>query len=299
MWQQKDLNLVLLFDYKRYKMENIKLAEIASQVRRDILRMVHAVSSGHPGGSLGCADFLTFLYFEKLRFDSKNFNMDGKNEDLFFLSNGHISPVWYSVLARSGYFPVAELATFRKISSRLQGHPSTDKKLPGIRMASGSLGQGLSVGIGAALTKKLNNDNHLVFTLHGDGELQEGQIWEAAMYAAANKVDNLIATIDYNGRQIDGDLDQVLPLGNLSAKWEAFGWEVLEMDGHNFDAMRSAMDTAISLTGKGKPIVVIMKTEMGQGVDFMMGTHKWHGSAPNDQQLESALNQLSETIGDY
>jgi transketolase len=299
MWQQKDLNLVLLFDYKRYKMENIKLAEIASQVRRDILRMVHAVSSGHPGGSLGCADFLTFLYFEKLRFDSKNFNMDGKNEDLFFLSNGHISPVWYSVLARTGYFPVAELATFRKISSRLQGHPSTDKKLPGIRMASGSLGQGLSVGIGAAITKKLNHDNHLVFTLHGDGELQEGQIWEAAMYAAANKVDNLIATIDYNGRQIDGDLDQVLPLGNLSAKWEAFGWEVLEMDGHNFDAMRSAMDTAISLTGKGKPIVVIMKTEMGQGVDFMMGTHKWHGSAPNDQQLESALNQLSETIGDY
>jgi len=280
-------------------MENTKLAEIASQVRRDILRMVHAVSSGHPGGSLGCADFLTFLYFEKLRFDSNNFNMDGKNEDLFFLSNGHISPVWYSVLARTGYFPVAELATFRKISSRLQGHPSTDKKLPGIRMASGSLGQGLSVGIGAAITKKLNHDNHLVFTLHGDGELQEGQIWEAAMYAAANKVDNLIATIDYNGRQIDGDLDQVLPLGNLSAKWEAFGWEVLEMDGHNFDAMRSAMDTAISLTGKGKPIVVIMKTEMGQGVDFMMGTHKWHGSAPNDQQLESALNQLSETIGDY
>ena len=280
-------------------MENIKLTEIASQVRRDILRMVHAVSSGHPGGSLGCADFLTFLYFEKLRFDSKDFTMDGKNEDLFFLSNGHISPVWYSVLARAGYFSVAELATFRKIASRLQGHPSTDKKLPGIRMASGSLGQGLSVAIGAAITKKLNQDNHLVFSLHGDGELQEGQIWEAAMYAPANKVDNLIATIDYNGRQIDGDLDQVLPLGNLSAKWEAFGWEVLEMDGHNFDAMRSVMDKAISLTGKGKPIVIIMKTEMGQGVDFMMGTHKWHGSAPNDQQLESALNQLSESIGDY
>lgn len=280
-------------------MENTKLAEIASQVRRDILRMVHAVSSGHPGGSLGCADFLTFLYFEKLRFDSKDFTMDGKNEDLFFLSNGHISPVWYSVLARAGYFSVAELATFRKIASRLQGHPSTDKKLPGIRMASGSLGQGLSVAIGAAITKKLNQDNHLVFSLHGDGELQEGQIWEAAMYAPANKVDNLIATIDYNGRQIDGDLDQVLPLGNLSAKWEAFGWEVLEMDGHNFDAMRSVMDKAISLTGKGKPIVIIMKTEMGQGVDFMMGTHKWHGSAPNDQQLESALNQLFESIGDY
>ena len=299
MWQQKDLNLVLLFDYKRYKMENIKLAEIASQVRRDILRMVHAVSSGHPGGSLGCADFLTFLYFEKLRFDSNNFTMDGKNEDLFFLSNGHISPVWYSVLARSGYFPVAELATFRKLSSRLQGHPSTDKKLPGIRMASGSLGQGLSVAIGAAISKKLNQDSHLVFTLHGDGELQEGQIWEAAMYAAANKVDNLIATIDFNGRQIDGDVEQVLPLGNLYDKWKAFGWEVLEMDGHNFDEIRSVMLKAISLTGKGKPIVIIMKTEMGQGVDFMMGTHKWHGSAPNDQQLEAALAQLQETLGDY
>ena len=280
-------------------MENTKLAEIASQVRRDILRMVHAVSSGHPGGSLGCADFLTFLYFEKLRFDSNNFTMDGKNEDLFFLSNGHISPVWYSVLARSGHFPVAELATFRKLSSRLQGHPSTDKKLPGIRMASGSLGQGLSVAIGAAISKKLNQDSHLVFTLHGDGELQEGQIWEAAMYAAANKVDNLIATIDFNGRQIDGDVEQVLPLGNLYDKWKAFGWEVLEMDGHNFDEIRSVMLKAISLTGKGKPIVIIMKTEMGQGVDFMMGTHKWHGSAPNDQQLEAALAQLQETLGDY
>ena len=280
-------------------MENTKLAEIASQVRRDILRMVHAVSSGHPGGSLGCADFLTFLYFEKLRFDSNNFTMDGKNEDLFFLSNGHISPVWYSVLARSGYFPVAELATFRKLSSRLQGHPSTDKKLPGIRMASGSLGQGLSVAIGAAISKKLNQDSHLVFTLHGDGELQEGQIWEAAMYAAANKVDNLIATIDFNGRQIDGDVEQVLPLGNLYDKWKAFGWEVLEMDGHDFDEIRSVMLKAISLTGKGKPIVIIMKTEMGQGVDFMMGTHKWHGSAPNDQQLEAALAQLPETLGDY
>ena len=280
-------------------MENTKLAEIASQVRRDILRMVHAVSSGHPGGSLGCADFLTFLYFEKLRFDSNNFTMDGKNEDLFFLSNGHISPVWYSVLARSGYFPVAELATFRKLSSRLQGHPSTDKKLPGIRMASGSLGQGLSVAIGAAISKKLNQDSHLVFTLHGDGELQEGQIWEAAMYAAANKVDNLIATIDFNGRQIDGDVEQVLPLGNLYDKWKAFGWEVLEMDGHDFDEIRSVMLKAISLTGKGKPIVIIMKTEMGQGVDFMMGTHKWHGSAPNDQQLEAALAQLQETLGDY
>ncbi len=280
-------------------MDNNKLVEIASQVRRDVLRMVHAVNSGHPGGSLGCADFLSFLYFEKLRINAENFTMDGKEEDLFFLSNGHISPVWYSVLARSGYFPVSELATFRRLSSRLQGHPSTDKKLPGIRMASGSLGQGLSVGIGAAISKKLNQDTNLVFTLHGDGELQEGQIWEAAMYASANKVDNIIATIDFNGRQIDGDLDDVLPLGNLSEKWKAFGWEVLEMDGHNFNSIRSVMDSAISLTGKGKPIVIIMKTEMGQGVDFMMGTHKWHGSAPNDQQLETALEQLAETLGDY
>jgi len=280
-------------------MDNNKLVEIASQVRRDVLRMVHAVNSGHPGGSLGCADFLSFLYFEKLRINAENFSMDGKEEDLFFLSNGHISPVWYSVLARSGYFPVSELATFRRLSSRLQGHPSTDKKLPGIRMASGSLGQGLSVGIGAAISKKLNKDNNLVFTLHGDGELQEGQIWEAAMYASANKVDNIIATIDFNGRQIDGDLDDVLPLGNLSEKWKAFGWEVLEMDGHNFNSIRIVMDSAISLTGKGKPIVIIMKTEMGQGVDFMMGTHKWHGSAPNDQQLEAALEQLAETLGDY
>ena len=280
-------------------MDNTKLVEIASQVRRDVLRMVHAVNSGHPGGSLGCADFLSFLYFEKLRINAENFTMDGKEEDLFFLSNGHISPVWYSVLARAGYFPVSELATFRRLSSRLQGHPSTDKKLPGIRMASGSLGQGLSVGIGAAISKKLNKDTNLVFTLHGDGELQEGQIWEAAMYASANKVDNIIATIDFNGRQIDGDLDDVLPLGNLSEKWKAFGWEVLEMDGHNFNSIRSVMDSAISLTGKGKPIVIIMKTEMGQGVDFMMGTHKWHGSAPNDQQLEAALEQLAETLGDY
>ena len=280
-------------------MDDNKLVEIASQVRRDVLRMVHAVNSGHPGGSLGCADFLSLLYFEKLRINAENFTMDGKEEDLFFLSNGHISPVWYSVLARAGYFPVSELSTFRRLSSRLQGHTSTDKKLPGIRMASGSLGQGLSVGIGAAISKKLNKDTNLVFTLHGDGELQEGQIWEAAMYASANKIDNIIATIDFNGRQIDGDVDAVLPLGNLSAKWNAFGWEVLEMDGHNFNSIRSVLDSAISLTGKGKPIVIIMKTEMGQGVDFMMGTHKWHGSAPNDQQLEAALDQLVETLGDY
>lgn len=280
-------------------MHNEDLKKMASQVRRDIVRMVAAVSSGHPGGSLGCADFLTFLYFEQLNLKAADFTMDGANEDLFFLSNGHISPVWYSVLARSGYFPVSELSTFRRLSTRLQGHPSTDKKLPGVRMASGSLGQGLSVGIGAAQTKKLNGDTSLVYTLHGDGELQEGQIWEAAMYAAANKVDNIIATIDYNGRQIDGDVDDVLSLGNLEAKWQAFGWEVLKMDGHDFDSLRQTMQLAKEKTGNGKPIVIIMKTEMGQGVDYMMGTHKWHGSAPNAEQLERALNQLEETLGDY
>ncbi len=280
-------------------MQNSELIKIASQVRRDIVRMVAAVSSGHPGGSLGCADFLTFLYFENLNFNPENFSMDGKNEDLFFLSNGHISPVWYSVLARSGYFPVNELNTFRKISSRLQGHPSTDKKLPGIRMASGSLGQGLSVGIGAAQVKKLNGDSSIVYTLHGDGELQEGQIWEAAMYAAANRVDNIIATIDYNGRQIDGDVDDVLSLGNLELKWQAFGWEVLKMNGHDFDSLRVVMNQAKDLCGKGKPVIIIMQTEMGQGVDYMMGTHKWHGSAPNAEQLQIALNQLEETLGDY
>lgn len=280
-------------------MQNEELKNIASQVRRDIVRMVAAVSSGHPGGSLGCADFLTYLYFEGMKHNPENFSMDAKDEDVFFLSNGHISPVFYSVLAHVGYFPVSELATFRKLNSRLQGHPSTDKKLPGIRMASGSLGQGLSVAIGTALTKKLNGDNSTVFTLHGDGELQEGQIWEAAMYAAANKVDNLIATIDYNGRQIDGDLDDVLSLGNLEAKWQAFGWDVLSMNGHDFDSIRETMQIAKSKLGNGKPIVIIMKTEMGQGVDYMMGTHKWHGSAPNAEQLQSALNQLEETLGDY
>lgn len=280
-------------------MQNEELKNIASQVRRDIVRMVAAVSSGHPGGSLGCADFLTYLYFEGMKHNPENFSMDAKDEDVFFLSNGHISPVFYSVLAHVGYFPVSELATFRKLNSRLQGHPSTDKKLPGIRMASGSLGQGLSVAIGTAITKKLNGDNSTVFTLHGDGELQEGQIWEAAMYAAANKVDNLIATIDYNGRQIDGDLDDVLSLGNLGAKWQAFGWDVLSMNGHDFDSIRETMQTAKSKLGNGKPIVIIMKTEMGQGVDYMMGTHKWHGSAPNAEQLQSALNQLEETLGDY
>jgi len=280
-------------------MQNQELQKIASQVRRDIVRMVAAVSSGHPGGSLGCADFLTYLYFEGMKHNAEYFSMDAVNEDVFFLSNGHISPVFYSVLAHVGYFPVNELATFRKLNSRLQGHPSTDKKLPGIRMASGSLGQGLSVAIGTAITKKLNGDNSTVFTLHGDGELQEGQIWEAAMYAAANKVDNLIVTIDYNGRQIDGDLEDVLSLGNLEAKWQAFGWDVLSMNGHDFDNIRETMQKAKSKLGNGKPIVIIMKTEMGQGVDYMMGTHKWHGSAPNTEQLQSALNQLEETLGDY
>lgn len=280
-------------------MENSELKRIASQVRRDIVRMVAAVSSGHPGGSLGCADFFTLMYFEVLKHDPKHFTMDGKGQDLFFLSNGHISPVWYSVLARSGYFPVSELSTFRKISSRLQGHPSPAKGLEGIRMASGSLGQGLSNAIGAAEVKRLNVDDALVYSLHGDGELQEGQIWEAAMYAAAHKVDNLIATIDYNGRQIDGDVDDVISLGNLKEKWQAFGWYVLEMNGHDFDDMRKTLAEAKSKTGLGKPIVILMTTEMGQGVDYMMGTHKWHGNAPNAEQLESALNQLEETLGDY
>jgi transketolase len=280
-------------------MENSALEKIASQVRRDIVLMVSAVNSGHPGGSLGCADFLSFLYFEQMNFNAETFDMDGIDEDLFFLSNGHISPVWYSVLARSGYFPVAELGTFRKLSSRLQGHPSTDKKLPGIRMASGSLGQGLSVAAGAAQVKKLNGDKGIVYTLHGDGELQEGQIWEAAMYSAANKVDNLIATIDYNGRQIDGDVEDVMSLGNLAQKWLAFGWEVLEMDGHQFEDIRAKMTEAKALCGKGKPVVIIMKTEMGQGVDYMMGSHKWHGVAPNAEQLTAALAQLEESLGDY
>lgn len=280
-------------------MENIELEKVASQVRRDIVRMVSAVNSGHPGGSLGCADFLTVLYFDVMNHNSANFSMEAKNEDVFYLSNGHISPVWYSVLARSGYFPVAELSTFRKLSSRLQGHPSTDKKLPGVRMASGSLGQGLSNAIGTAQAKKLDGDKSIVYTLHGDGELQEGQIWEAAMYAAAYKVDNLIATIDFNGRQIDGDTDIVLSLGNLEQKWQAFGWEVLHMDGHNMADIRATLSKAKSMTGNGKPIVIIMKTEMGQGVDYMMGSHKWHGVAPNPEQLENALSQLEETLGDY
>lgn len=280
-------------------MEKTELRQIASQVRRDIVRMVAGANSGHPGGSLGCADFLTVLYFDVMNHNPSNFTMEGHNEDVFYLSNGHISPVWYSVLARCGYFPISELGTFRKLSSRLQGHPSTDKKLPGVRVASGSLGQGLSVAVGTAQAKKLNDDKGIVYTLHGDGELQEGQIWEAAMYAAANNVDNIISTIDFNGRQIDGDVEKVLSLGNLPLKWAAFGWEVLEMDGHHIDTIKFTFEKAKSMLGKGKPVVIIMHTEMGQGVDYMMGSHKWHGVAPNSEQLENALNQLEETMGDY
>lgn len=280
-------------------MQTSELKSIASQVRRDIVRMVAAVNSGHPGGSLGCTDFLVTLYFDIMKIAPEKFSMDGLNEDVFFLSNGHISPVFYSVLSRRGYFDVQELDTFRKISSRLQGHPSVDKGLPGVRMASGSLGQGLSVAVGTALSKKLNGDDRMVYVLHGDGELQEGQIWEAAMFAAGNKVDNLIAVVDYNGRQIDGDVEDVLSLGNLAQKWSAFGWQVLEMDGHNIDEIKSIMSEAREMSGNGKPVVILMKTEMGQGVDYMMGSHKWHGVAPNAEQLESALNQLEETLGDY
>lgn len=280
-------------------MEIQELKKISSQVRRDIIRMVSAVKSGHPGGSLGCADFFTALYFEIMDNDPNNFTIDGKGQDLFFLSNGHISPVFYSVLARKGYFDVSELATFRIMGSRLQGHPSVDKGLPGIRVASGSLGQGVSVAIGSALTKKLNNDDKLVYVLTGDGELDEGQIWEAAMYAGGKNVDNIIATVDYNHKQIDGDIDDVMPLGNLKAKWQAFGWEVLEMDGHDFNSIKKTMADAKSKTGHGKPIVIIMKTIMGKGVDFMEGTHKWHGSPPSDEQEQQALAQLEETLGDY
>jgi len=276
------------------------LKKVCTQVRRDIVRMVHGVSSGHPGGSLGCTEYFVALYFDVLKHDPKNWNMDGKGDDLFFLSNGHISPVYYSVLAHSGYFPVKELATFRKLNTRLQGHPTTHDHLPGVRIASGSLGQGMSVSIGAALAKKMNGDNTLVYSLHGDGELQEGQIWEAAMFAAANKVDNYIATIDYNGRQIDGDTEDVLSLGNLKAKFEAFGWHVLEVEkGNDIEEVIKGLNTAKTFVSKGKPIVIIMKTEMGNGVDYMMGTHKWHGSAPNDEQLAKALAQNEETLGDY
>lgn len=275
-----------------------KLKETASQVRRDIVRMVHAVQSGHPGGSLGCTDFLTALYFKTMKHNPA-FNMDAVGEDVFFLSNGHISPVFYSVLARSGYFPVSELATFRKLNSRLQGHPTTHEHLPGVRIASGSLGQGMSVALGAALTKKLNNDDSIVYSLHGDGELDEGQNWEAIMFAAHKKVDNYIATIDFNGQQIDGPTSKVMDLGNLKAKFEAFGWQVLEMEGNDMDAVVAGLDNAKTYIGKGKPICILMKTGMGKGIDFMEGSHEWHGIAPNDEQLQKALAQLPETLGDY
>tara|TARA_B100000925_G_C22002136_1_gene471835 strand:+ start:1850 stop:2695 length:846 start_codon:yes stop_codon:yes gene_type:complete len=281
-------------------MKNIsELEKIVQQVRRDILRMVHANNSGHPGGSLGCAEFLTALYFRIMKHNTA-FKMDGIGEDLFFLSNGHISPVFYSVLSRIGYFDIKELSSFRKINSRLQGHPTPYEGLEGVRIASGSLGQGLSVSIGAAITKKLNNDPNIVYTLHGDGELQEGQVWEALMYASANKVDNLIVTIDYNKKQIDGSLDDVLTIGNLSKKLEAFDWIVLEeKNGNNIASVIDILELAISKTKKQKPVAIILHTEMGNGVDFMMGTHKWHGSAPNDDQLEIALSQNTETLGDY
>jgi len=277
-------------------MTNLK--DTATQVRRDIVRMVHGVQSGHPGGSLGCTEFLTALYFDVMKHDPK-FNMDGVGEDLFFLSNGHISPVFYSVLARSGYFPISELSSFRKLNSRLQGHPTTHEHLPGVRVASGSLGQGMSVAIGAALAKKLNNDDNIVYSLHGDGELDEGQNWEAIMFAAHKKVDNLIATIDWNGQQIDGPTKTVMALDSLRAKFEAFNWEVLEMEGNDMDAVVAGLNNAKTFVGKGKPIVILMKTGMGKGIDFMEGSHEWHGIAPNDEQLQKALAQLPETLGDY
>ncbi len=276
-----------------------QLQDFAQQVRRDIVRMVHAVKSGHPGGSLGCNEFLTVLYQDTMDY-STDFTMDGINEDVFFLSNGHISPVMYSVLARSGFFPVSELGTFRLLNSRLQGHPTTHDGLPGIRIASGSLGQGMSVALGAAQAKKLNGDSKLVYTLHGDGELQEGQNWEAIMYAAGKNVDNLIATVDYNGQQIDGSTDQVMPMGDLKAKFEAFGWIVLEVEkGNDIDSIKDGLAQAKAATGKGKPVCILLKTMMGNGIDFMMHTHAWHGKAPNDAQLESALSQNPETLGDY
>ena len=280
-------------------MNTQQLTDLTTQVRRDILRMVHKVNSGHPGGSLGCAEFLVCLYNEVMDFKLP-FSMEGKDEDLFFLSNGHISPVFYSVLARRGFFPIKELNTFRLLNSRLQGHPTPHEGLEGVRVASGSLGQGLSVAIGAALAKKLNGDKHLVYTLHGDGELQEGQIWEAAMYAGGKGVNNLIATVDYNQKQIDGPTDKVLPLGDLRAKWEAFGWQVIDIEkGNDISAILKGLAEAKALTGKGKPVCILLHTEMGNGVDFMMGTHAWHGKAPNDEQLAKALAQNAETLGDY
>ncbi len=278
--------------------DNNELKAFASQVRRDILRMVHQNSSGHPGGALGTADLFTVLYHNILQIDPKHFSMDGKNEDLFFLSNGHLSAVWYSVLARTGFFEVTELSTFRSIDSRLQGHPTTAENLPGIRVASGSLGQGLSAACGAAITKRLNHDDKTVFVLMGDGELQEGNIWEAAMFAAHHKVDNLVGIVDYNGQQIDGPVDKVISLGNLALKWEAFDWNVLQMNGHDYDELNETLQKAKN-TKNGKPTVILMKSIMGKGVDFMEDDHSWHGSAPSDEQLAQALSQVPETIGDY
>jgi transketolase len=276
------------------------LPEVASQIRRDIVRMVHGVQSGHPGGSLGCTDFITALFFKVMRHQPVPFTMDGAGQDLFFLSNGHISPVYYSALARSGYFEVSELASFRKLNTRLQGHPTTHEHLPGVRIASGSLGQGMSVAIGAAFAKKLNNDSSLVFSLHGDGELQEGQVWEAIMCAAHHKVDNLISTVDWNGQQIDGPTNKVMGLGNLEGKFAEFGWEIVMLEnGNDMDEVVAALELAKAKSGKGKPVVVLMKTAMGKGVDFMEGSHEWHGIAPSDAQLEAALAQLPETLGDY
>lgn len=275
-----------------------ELTSIATQIRRDIVRMVHGASSGHPGGSLGCADFFTALYFKVMK-HTPSFNMDATNEDVFILSNGHISPVFYAALARSGYFDIKELATFRKINSRLQGHPATHEHLPGVRIASGSLGQGMSVAIGAALTKKLNGESNIVYSLHGDGELDEGQVWEAVMFAAHHKVDNLISTIDWNGQQIDGPTDKVMGLGNIRQKFDAFGWTTLEMKGNDMNDVVATLENAKALIGQGKPIAIMMHTAMGKGVDFMEGTHEWHGIAPNDEQLSKALAQLPETLGDY
>jgi transketolase len=292
------------FERARYKKFNNnpvimnELSSVSSQIRRDIVRMVHGANSGHPGGSLGCADFFTALYFKVMKHNPA-FNMDAVNEDVFFLSNGHISPVFYSALARSGYFDVKELATFRKINSRLQGHPATHEHLPGVRIASGSLGQGMSVAIGAALTKKLNGEKNIVFSLHGDGELDEGQVWEAVMFAAHHKVDNLISTVDWNGQQIDGPTDKVMGLGNIRQKFDVFGWTTLEMNGNDMDEVVATLEKAKSLVGGGKPIAIMMHTIMGKGVDFMENDHNWHGVAPNDEQLAKALAQLPETLGDY
>lgn len=280
-------------------MEINQLERIASQVRRDIIRMVHGCQSGHPGGSLGATDIVTALYFDQMQIDPANFRMDGVGEDMFFLSNGHISPMFYSILAHRGYFPVSELATFRRLGTRLQGHPTTAEGLPGVRIASGSLGQGLSVAVGAAQAKHLNGDNHLVFVLMGDGEQEEGQIWEAAMYAPAKGVDNLVAIVDYNKKQIDGSTDDVMNLGDMRAKYEAFGWKVIEMNGNNMQEVVDTLNQTRKGAHQGKPQLILAHTEMGMGVDFMMGTHKWHGSAPNDEQATNALAQLEETLGDY